>query len=102
VLGQLITACTGHGDFTAYHEYFNYTDFLETCSYSKTKTPVYFFFCPFTRKCWKDRWRSMKNSLSKTIDWLLSTAARAEEFSQIVQDLSFFKDICPNWARQSA
>jgi hypothetical protein len=44
----------------------------------------------------------MKNSLSKTIDWLLSTAAGAEEFSQIVQDSSFFKDICPNWARQSA
>jgi hypothetical protein len=102
VLGWLIAACTGHRDFTAYYKCFNYTDFLETCSCGKTKIPVYFFFCLFTRKCWKDRWRSMKNSPSKTIDWLLSTAAGAEEFSQIIQDSSFFKDICPNWARQSA
>ncbi|CBF79097.1 hypothetical protein AN7094.2 [Aspergillus nidulans FGSC A4] len=102
VLGRLVAACTGHRDFTAYHQYFDYTDYLESCTCGKAKTPVHFFFCPYTRKCWKDRWRCIKDGPSKTIDWLLSTAAGAEEFSRIVQESSFFKDICLNWARRSA
>jgi ribonuclease HI len=55
VLGRLVAAHTGHGGFTAYHQQFNYTDYLESCSYGKTKTPVHFFCCPYTRKCWNDR-----------------------------------------------
>ncbi|CBF84167.1 hypothetical protein AN2711.2 [Aspergillus nidulans FGSC A4] len=102
VLGRLVAARTGHGDFTAYHQRFNHSDYLESCSCGKTKTPVHFFFCPYTRKRWKDRWRCIRDGPSKTIDWLLSTAAGAEEFSRIVQESSFFKDICPNWARRSA
>ncbi|CBF74958.1 hypothetical protein AN3980.2 [Aspergillus nidulans FGSC A4] len=102
VLGRLVAARTGHGDFTAYHQRFNHSDYLESCSCGRTKTPVHFFFCPYTRKRWKDRWRYIRDGPSKTIDWLLSTAAGAEEFSHIVQESSFFKDICPNWARRSA
>ncbi|EAA66720.1 hypothetical protein AN0621.2 [Aspergillus nidulans FGSC A4] len=102
VLGRLVAARTGHGDFTAYHQCFDHTDYLESCTCGKAKTPVHFFFCPYTRKRWKDRWRCIKDGPSKTIDWLLSTAAGAEEFSRIVQESSFFKDICPNWARRSA
>ncbi|CBF89628.1 uncharacterized protein ANIA_00368 [Aspergillus nidulans FGSC A4] len=102
VLGRLVAARTGHGDFTAYHQRFDHTDYLESCTCGKAKTPVHFFFCPYTRKRWKDRWRCIKDGPSKTIDWLLSTAAGAEEFSRIVQESSFFKDICPNWARRSA
>ncbi|CBF80200.1 hypothetical protein AN7833.2 [Aspergillus nidulans FGSC A4] len=62
VLGRLVAARTGHGDFTAYHQRFNHPDYLESCS----------------------------------------CAAGAEEFSRIVQESSFFKDICLNWARRSA
>lgn len=101
VLGRLIAARTGHGDFAAYHERFQHVDYLATCSCKRQKSPVHFFFCPPTRKRWKDRWKCKRGSPSSTIDWLLGTAAGAEEFSHIVQDSSFFKDICPNWARSS-
>lgn len=98
VLGRLIAARTGHGDFTGYHERFQHRDFLATCSCGKPKSPIHFFFCPPTRKRWKDRWKGPKVSPSATIDWILSTAAGAEEFGRFVQETSFFKDICPNWA----
>jgi hypothetical protein len=89
VLGRLIAACTGHGDFAAYHKRFQHTGYLENCSCGRLKTPVHFFFCPYTRKRWKYRWRCKKDGPSKTIDWLLGTAAGAEEFGRIMQDLSF-------------
>nr|ABC24970.1 reverse transcriptase [Monascus pilosus] len=98
VLGRLIAARTGHGDFAAYHERFHHTDYLATCSCKKLKTPVHFFFCPHTRKRWKERRKHTLAGPAKTIDWLLGTAAGAEEFSRIVQNTSFFTDICPNWA----
>lgn len=98
VLGRLIAARTGHGDFTGYHERFQHRDFLASCSCGKSKSPAHFFFCPPARKRWKDRWKGPKAGPSATIDWLLNTAAGAEEFGRFVQETSFFKDICPNWA----
>lgn len=68
VLGRLIAARTGHGDFAAYHERFHHSDYLATCSCRKPKTTIHFFFCPHTRKRWKDRWKCLKDSPSKTID----------------------------------
>jgi hypothetical protein len=90
-----------HGDFAAYHERFHHSYYLETCSCSRLKSPAHCFFCPHTRKRWKDRWKCKKAGPSETIDWLLNTAAGAEEFSHIMQDSFIFKDICPNWARLS-
>jgi hypothetical protein len=55
ILGQLIAACTSYEDFTAYHERFYYLDYLATCFYNRLKFSTYFFFCPYTRKCWKNR-----------------------------------------------
>ena len=102
VLGRLIAARTGHGDFAAYHERFHHTHYLATCSCRRQKTPVHFFLCPSTSKRWKDRWKCKRDSPSKTIDWLLSTAAGVEAFSHIVQDISYFKNICSDWARPRA
>ncbi|KAJ5761312.1 hypothetical protein N7520_008468 [Penicillium odoratum] len=102
VLGRLLAARTGHGDFQAYHERFHHRNSLTTCSCGKPKSPVHFFFCPPARKRWKDRWKGPKASPSAMIDWILSTAAGAEEFGRFVQETSFFKDICPNWAQTCA
>lgn len=102
VLGRLLAARTGHGDFQAYHERFHHRDSLTTCSCGKPKSPVHFFFCPPARKRWKDRWKGPKASPSAMIDWILNTAAGAEESGRFVQETSFFKDICPNWAQTGA
>ncbi|KAJ5385666.1 hypothetical protein N7509_008207 [Penicillium cosmopolitanum] len=102
VLGRLLAVRTGHGDFQAYHERFYHRDSLTTCSCGKPKSPVHFFFCPPARKRWKDRWKGPKVSPSAMIDWILSTAAGAEEFGRFVQETSFFKDICPNRAQTCA
>jgi ribonuclease HI len=102
VLGRLLAARSGHGDFAAYHERFRHEAYLADCSCGKPKAPVHFFFCPPTRKRWKDRWKGPKASPSATIDWALSTANGAEEFGRYVRETSFFKDICPNWAHPRA
>jgi ribonuclease HI len=100
VLGRLIAARTGHGDFEAYHERFHHKTSLDMCSCGKRKSPIHFFFCPRARKRWKG-WKAPNASPSEMINWLLSTPSGAEEFSRFVQATSFFKDICPNWARPS-
>ncbi|KAJ6019734.1 hypothetical protein N7522_000442 [Penicillium canescens] len=102
VLGRLLAARTGHGDFQVYHERFHHRDSLTTCSCGKPKSPVHFFFCPPARKRWKDRWKGRKASPSARINWILSTAAGAEEFGRFVQETFFFKDICPNRAQTCA
>jgi ribonuclease HI len=68
ILGRLIAACTGHEDFAAYHERFHHSDYLATCSCNRLKSPTHFFFCPHTRKCWKNRWKCQKASLLQTIN----------------------------------
>lgn len=83
VLGRLIAARTGHGDFVGYHKRLQHRDFLATCSCSKSKSPVHFFFCPPARKRWKDGWKGPKANPSATIDWILGTAAGAEEIRPI-------------------
>ncbi|KAJ6066299.1 hypothetical protein N7444_000052 [Penicillium canescens] len=68
VLGRLLAARTGHGDFQVYHERFHHRDSLTTCSCGKPKSPVHFFFCPPARKRWKDRWKGRKASPSAMIN----------------------------------
>jgi hypothetical protein len=57
ILGRLIAACTGHRDFAAYYERFHHSDYLATYSYNRLESPTHFFFCPHTRKRWKNRWK---------------------------------------------
>jgi hypothetical protein len=42
VLGRLIAACTGHGDFAAYYERFHYSNYLATYFYNRLKSPAHF------------------------------------------------------------
>src|SRR5436190_21900933 len=44
VFGQILVACTHHGDFISYHTHFNHQDATLTCScgYRKTQLHIYF------------------------------------------------------------
>lgn len=45
LLGHLLAARTGHGDFAEYHERFNHTDYQADCVCGKTKDTHHIFHC---------------------------------------------------------
>lgn len=82
ILGQLLAARTGHGDFMAYHKRFHHENFTD-CSCGKAKTQLHFLFCKETRS-------RVKRELGKRrpqegIDWLLGSAEGATAFSRIMK-----------------
>lgn len=45
LLGCLLGARIGYGDFVVYHECFNYEDFVLDCLYGRKKDKKYIFYC---------------------------------------------------------
>ena len=85
ILGSLLAARTGHGDFKAYHEIFHHEK-IENCICGATKTPVHFFFCRKTRD--KARREIGKRRPQSGIDWLLGSAEGAAAFGRILENIS--------------
>ncbi|XP_077661359.1 uncharacterized protein AFUA_7G08210 [Aspergillus fumigatus Af293] len=77
LLGRILAARTGHGDFADYHERFNHEDAHLHCRCGARKSPVHFFFC-----------RIM-------IPFLLGTAKGAAKLAAWLSQTRFFDDICP-------
>ncbi|KAJ5904840.1 uncharacterized protein N7473_001756 [Penicillium subrubescens] len=50
LLGRILAARTGHGDFADYHERFNHEDAHLHCRCGARKTPVHFFFCRVAKR----------------------------------------------------
>lgn len=84
ILGLLIAARSGHGDYKAYHERFGHEKY-ENCSCGADKTSIHFFFCRETRNKVK-REIGMRRS-QEAIDWLLSTPQGATAFSRIMENI---------------
>ena len=91
LLGRILAARTGHGDFAAYHERFNHDDAYLFCSCGARKAPLHFFFC---RKA-KGRVDRPPGAPSATIPTLLGTSKGIKELTTWLSRTRFFEDICP-------
>jgi hypothetical protein len=95
VLGRLLAARSGHGDFYEYHERFNHQDAVLYCSCGAAKTPDHFYHCPIGQA--RARLRAPQRRGSQgALSWLLGTMAGAKHFQRWCQNTRFFDDICPH------
>jgi ribonuclease HI len=91
LLGALLAARTGHGDFKEYHERFKHEDAMMDCSCGRPKTPEHFFFCTRGRR----RSRALLGGPpSRRIPELLGTPKGAFEFASWAGETAFYGDIC--------
>lgn len=88
-LGRLLAARSGHGDFAAYHERFNHSDALLTCSCGQLKAPQHFFHCPQGRQAAPHPWAG------QAAREILGTSKGALLFHQWLQQSNFYGTICP-------
>lgn len=92
-LGCLLAACSGHGDYTAYHEWFNHPDALLTCSCGQPKAPQHFFqhffHCLLGKQAAPHPWRG------QPAREVLGTSKGTLCFHQWLQQSSFYVKICP-------
>ncbi|KHJ33752.1 hypothetical protein EV44_g3523 [Erysiphe necator] len=79
ILGLLIAARSGYGDFKSYHERFGHETY-ESCTCGADKTPIHFFFCRLTKN--KAKGEVGKRRPREAIDWLLGSPQGATAFSR--------------------
>jgi ribonuclease HI len=90
LLGRILAARTGHGDFADYHERFNHEDAHLYCRCGARKSPVHFFFCRIAKR----RLPRPSGPPSETIPFLLGTPKGAAKLAAWLSDTRFFDDIC--------
>ena len=91
ILGKILAARTGHGDFADYHERFNHEDALLHCRCGARKAPLHFFFCRIAKR----RIPRPPGRPSEVIPRLLGTAKGTETLAKWLHQTRFFEDICP-------
>jgi len=94
ILGRLLAARSGHGDFYEYHERFNHEDAVLYCSCGANKAPDHFYHCPIGQTRARIRVPRLRESAG-ALGWLLGTTAGAKHFQRWCQRSRFFNDICP-------
>lgn len=90
LLGRLLAARTGHGDFADYHERFNHEDAYLLCGCGCRKSPLHFFFCRRGRR--KAR---LPLGTPDTAVPLLGTVKGMKVLASWLADTDFFEAICP-------
>jgi hypothetical protein len=93
LLGRLLAARSGHGDFASYHERFNHEHAHLLCSCGKRKSPLHFFFCRIARRLAP----RPPGAPSIVIPSLLGTSKGARQLSAWLTQTRFFEDICPRY-----
>ena len=91
ILGKILAARTGHGDFADYHERFNHEDALLHCRCGARKAPLHFFFCRIAKRIIP----RPSGPPSAVISKLLGTANGAETLAKWLLQTRYFDDICP-------
>ena len=95
ILGRLLAARSGHGDYAAYHTRFHHHDANISCQCGRDKAPEHFFFCRKGRQT--ARLQTPPNLTSHAaIKWVLSTQEGAVQLKDWCQNTRFFETICPN------
>jgi hypothetical protein len=83
----------GHGDFAAYHEWFNNEDVYLLCCCSARKTLFYFLFYYIAKK----RLPLPLGLPFKIIPYLLGTLKGAAKLATRRYKTHFFEDICTRY-----
>jgi hypothetical protein len=91
LLGRILAARTGHGDFADYHERFNHGDAHLLCRCGARKAPLHFFFCRIAKR----RARRPPGAPSEVIPFLLGSEKGALKLAKWLTVTRFFEDICP-------
>lgn len=91
LLGRILAARTGNGDFADYHKRFNHEDAHLHCRCGAKKSPVHFFFCRIVKR----RLPRPLGPPSETIPFLLGTPKGAAMLVAWLSQTRFFDDICP-------
>ena len=90
VLGRLLAARSGHGDFAAYHERFGHEDAVLLCRCGSRKDPKHFFFCRVAKR----RARFSPGRPETVLDEVLGTFHGACSLSKWLEKTRFFDEIC--------
>ena len=89
ILGRLLAARTGHGDFAEYHERFGHEDAKLECSCGNLKTPHHFYYCRKGRKASPHPWGNQQ------VDEILRTKSGTRNFHKWLQRSHFYHTVCP-------
>ena len=91
LLGRLLAARTGHGDFADYHIRFQHDDAYLLCRCGARKAPFHFLFCPIAKR----KARRPLGPPSKVIPYLLGSVKGAQKMATWLAETQFYTDICP-------
>jgi ribonuclease HI/endonuclease/exonuclease/phosphatase family metal-dependent hydrolase len=91
LLGRILAARTGHGDFADYHERFQHDDAHLLCRCGGRKAPLHFLFCHIAKR----RARRPPGPPSEVIPYLLGSVKGARRLASWLAETRFFEDICP-------
>ena len=83
LLGFLLSARSGHGDFTAYNRCFNHTDASFHCKCGREKAPTHFYSCRQGRKAVGHSWGNLT-----AVDVII-TASGARIFCRLAAEIRF-------------
>ena len=90
LLGRLIAARSGHGDFADYHDRFGHLEAELRCACNARKSPLHFFFCRIARR----RARRPQGAPSTLIPWLIGTDKGISTLTEWWRKNRFYEDIC--------
>lgn len=94
-LGHILASRTQHGDFTAYHERFQHSNYTRNCSCGRSKSPLHFYYCKLSSA----RKLSNKRHASEAIPWLLGTASGAKKLAEWITTSKYYSTICLQHSR---
>ncbi|KAI0996781.1 Protein disulfide-isomerase [Podosphaera aphanis] len=80
ILGKLLAARSGHGDFADYHRRFNHNNAELYCSCGQEKSPEHLFFCRHIRRDHRQPRNLPRTNLDSVIRWTLGTSDGAKSF----------------------
>ena len=93
LLGYLLAARSGHGDFALYHLRFNHNDAWLKCRCGLDKSPEHFVYCRLVAP--SARFRALgSNTPRQAMQWALSTPKGATAFSSWCNRTAFYHNIC--------
>lgn len=91
ILGRILAARSGHGDFADYHERFNHVDAHLYCRCGARKAQLHFFFCYIAKR----RFRRPLGKPGVVLAELLGTTSGIKTLTTWLQRTRFYEDICP-------
>lgn len=82
ILGKLLAARSGHGDFADYHRRFKHENAVMNCECGSEKTPEHPFYCRKMRRSTRKPRCPEGGNIQENIKWALSSVQGARAFQK--------------------